>query len=191
MRKLSLVIFALILTALLACRRWRCSKHTCRRTGRQVALTLERRPCFGTCPIYTVTIYSDGTVVYKGTRFVDVTGEQTGSIDPETVEQLIAGFEAAGYFDWNDATPRCTSPTCRRSPPRSPAMARPSRSCATPGTTAPRSPCRIWRTWIDIAANTSQWTGADVSPTNVMGMNSPDDHAGAAAVLRHVPGLRR
>src|SRR3982751_1541119 len=71
--------------------------------GTQPVITLERTACFGTCPVYTVTIYTDGTVIYNGTQFVDVKGEQTSTIDPATVEQLVAGFEAAGYFDWNDS----------------------------------------------------------------------------------------
>lgn len=68
----------------------------------EVAVTLERGACFGACPIYKVTIYTDGTVVYEGERFVEVEGRQTTNIEPEVVEQLVAGFEAAGYFDWQD-----------------------------------------------------------------------------------------
>lgn len=67
-----------------------------------VALTLSRTPCFGTCPVYSVTVYTDGTVVYEGTDFVTVTGTQTTNIDPETVQELVNGFQDAGYFDWND-----------------------------------------------------------------------------------------
>ena len=67
-----------------------------------VAITLERTPCFGACPVYTVTILDDGTVTYTGERFVDVTGTQTSQIDPEIVAQMVQAFEDAGYFDWNE-----------------------------------------------------------------------------------------
>ncbi|MFN8560149.1 MAG: DUF6438 domain-containing protein [Anaerolineae bacterium] len=60
------------------------------------------QPALGRARSTTVTIYTDGTVVYNGERFVDVEGEQTATIDPETVQQLVAGFEAAGYFGWDD-----------------------------------------------------------------------------------------
>ncbi len=43
----------------------------------QPVITLERTACFGACPVYTLSIYADGTVVYNGERFVDVEGEQT------------------------------------------------------------------------------------------------------------------
>ncbi len=64
-------------------------------------ITLERTACFGACPVYTVNIFEDGTVVYNGQDFVTVTGEQTSQIEPETVQDMIKAFESAGYFDWN------------------------------------------------------------------------------------------
>lgn len=68
-----------------------------------VAITLERTPCFGACPVYTVTILDDGTVNYNGTNFVEVTGEQTTQIDPATVALMVQAFEDAGFFEWNEA----------------------------------------------------------------------------------------
>lgn len=66
-------------------------------------ITLERQPCFGFCPVYTVTIHGDGRVEYNGTDFVEVTGPQTATIDPAAVQSLADRMTAAGYFDWNDA----------------------------------------------------------------------------------------
>lgn len=68
-----------------------------------VAITLERTACHGVCPIYTLTILEDGTVIYKGENFVTVTGEQTFEIDPETVGAMVEAFADAGYFDWDAA----------------------------------------------------------------------------------------
>ncbi|MCA0455106.1 MAG: DUF6438 domain-containing protein [Chloroflexi bacterium] len=69
----------------------------------QPVITLERTACFGTCPIYTLSIFEDGKVVYNGDQFVTVEGEQTSEIAPETVEAMVNAFEEAGYFDWNEA----------------------------------------------------------------------------------------
>ena len=44
-----------------------------------VVITLERTTCFGVCPVYTLTIYGDGRVVYEGTRFVRTEGERTAT----------------------------------------------------------------------------------------------------------------
>jgi hypothetical protein len=66
-------------------------------------ISLERTACFGTCPVYTLTILEDGTVVYAGEEFVSVTGEQTGEIATETVALMVAAFDAAGYFGWEES----------------------------------------------------------------------------------------
>ncbi len=66
-------------------------------------ITLERTACFGSCPIYTISIFENGDVVYNGEKFVDVTGEQKTQIDPATVALMVKAFEDAGYFDWKEA----------------------------------------------------------------------------------------
>ena len=72
-------------------------------TSSYTAVTLERTPCFGRCPVYTVTIYGDGTVRYEGKEHVKVKGSQTRVISPDRVRQLVAEIERAGYFSLNDA----------------------------------------------------------------------------------------
>jgi len=140
---------------------------------RQVALTLERTACFGSCPVYTVTIYTDGTVEYNGTQFVDVKGAQTTTIDPATVQQLIAGFEAAGYFDWKDrymdmhVTDQAYITT---SVTRDGVTKKIERYVGD--SSAPLA-LPYLENWIDLAAQTNQWTGANVTPTYVMNMTSP------------------
>src|ERR1041385_8201332 len=43
-------------------------------------ITLERTACFGTCPMYKLTIDSDGTVTFNGERFTKTTGIAKGKI---------------------------------------------------------------------------------------------------------------
>ncbi len=77
-------------------------------TKSNVAITLERTACFGSCPIYTITILESGEVIYNGDRFVDVTGEQISEIPPETVALMVKAFQDAGYFDWKEAYDKMT-----------------------------------------------------------------------------------
>ena len=67
------------------------------------AVTLERMPCFGTCPVYTVAISRDGRVEFDGQRHVADSGRATATIPPERVDSLLAELEAAGYFGLADA----------------------------------------------------------------------------------------
>jgi hypothetical protein len=67
-----------------------------------VVITLERGPCFGACPVYKLTVYGDGRVVYEGIRFVGVEGTRTASISEEKVRQLVNEFQKIGYFSLDD-----------------------------------------------------------------------------------------
>ena len=61
-------------------------------------ITLERTACFGNCPVYQLTVYGDGRVVYEGKAFVTVIGKRTAQISPQQVQQLVTAFETANFF---------------------------------------------------------------------------------------------
>jgi len=65
-------------------------------------ITLERTPCFGTCPVYEVTLRSDGTVVYEGKRFTKEIGRRTGKISTKQFQELATKIEQIGFFALND-----------------------------------------------------------------------------------------
>jgi hypothetical protein len=69
----------------------------------EVMATLERTACYGTCPIYKLAVYRDGTVEYDGEGFVKVHGKATGQITLDDVARLDAMFAEAHYFDLKDA----------------------------------------------------------------------------------------
>src|ERR1044072_5001999 len=64
----------------------------------KVVITLERGGCFGPCPIYSVTIHGDGTVIYKGKQYVKVEGTRRYKIPKEEVKKLVAEFYRIDYF---------------------------------------------------------------------------------------------
>jgi hypothetical protein len=68
-----------------------------------VVITLERTACFGTCPVYTLTINGDGTVIYEGKDFVKTGGRVETTISQDKVKQLISEFEKVDYFSLNDS----------------------------------------------------------------------------------------
>lgn len=67
-----------------------------------VRISLERRPCFGACPVYTVTLDGSGAVRFDGRRFVKDTGTVTDTLPAVRVDSLRAELEAAGYFGFAD-----------------------------------------------------------------------------------------
>jgi hypothetical protein len=132
-----------------------------------VAITIERTACFGTCPVYTVTILEDGTVQYSGGDFVEVIGEQTSQIEPEIVEQMVAAFEAAGYFEWDAAydTQTVTDlPTVITSVTRDGETHSITRYAGD--SSAPLA-LPFLEHWIDIMVNTQLWTGVQPDVSNI------------------------
>lgn len=67
------------------------------------SVSLERGPCFGTCPVYRVTLDRGGRVRFEGRRFVADTGISFGDVPAARVDSLFAELEAAGYFDLADS----------------------------------------------------------------------------------------
>lgn len=141
--------------------------------GAEVAVTLERGACFGACPVYKVTIYTDGTVVFEGQAHVDAEGQQTTTIEPQVVEQLVAGFEEAGYFDWEDEYTEMTVtdlPTITTSITRNGETKQITRYAGDSN-----APVELpyLEAWIDLAAYTGQWTGVSNWMANVAPSSTP------------------
>jgi hypothetical protein len=67
------------------------------------SVMLERGPCFGTCPVYRVTLGRDGSVRFEGLRFVTDTGVATGTVPAARVDSLMSELRSAGYFDFADS----------------------------------------------------------------------------------------
>lgn len=61
-------------------------------------ITFERTPCFGTCPVYKVSVNGSGGVRFEGTRNVDSVGVFSGRIDAAAVAALSRAFDDAQYF---------------------------------------------------------------------------------------------
>ena len=55
---------------------------------RIILVSMERTPCFGTCPWYKVQIFNDGNVLYHGKKFVERTGWFESRLSKEKLEQL-------------------------------------------------------------------------------------------------------
>lgn len=61
-------------------------------------VNLKRTGCMGACPVYQLTIYGDGTVIYDGYAYVEVTGMQITYIPRSKVNELIQRINKANFF---------------------------------------------------------------------------------------------
>ena len=94
----SILIIPLVVTAQ---KRKESSSNEPRAGGEQISeMTLERTPCFGTCPAYRVTLRRDGTATYVGLEYVERKGTYSGKF--YGFERLAQLIEARGFFDLKD-----------------------------------------------------------------------------------------
>ncbi len=65
-------------------------------------ITLQRTSCYGTCPVYKLTVRRDGNVTYDGKDFVKVKGHRSRTILPERFQKLAREAEKIGFFSFDD-----------------------------------------------------------------------------------------
>jgi hypothetical protein len=128
-------------------------------------VTLERTPCFGTCPVYQVAISRSGAVRFVGKQHVARQGEATAEIPAARVDSLLEALESGGYFGFADEYVMGAQ-ACGQYATDSPTVIT---SATAGGRTkrirhdygcfaAPRELVRLERL-IDEAAETSRWVG--------------------------------
>lgn len=78
-------------------------------TYSDLQISMERGVCFGTCPIYKLTIHADGTINYEGIKFVKIEGNRTAQISPEHIEELVTAIQNIKFFSLeNEYAPNFT-----------------------------------------------------------------------------------
>lgn len=61
-------------------------------------IAMTRGPCFGACPMYTVTVWGDGRVRFEGDQFVMQRGEHTRTIDAASAAALFAAADSIDFY---------------------------------------------------------------------------------------------
>ncbi len=70
--------------------------------GAMPLATLERTGCYGECPVYRLTVNTDGSVVYVGTRWVKVLGRHEYKLSEAQLSDLESAFERANFMTFHD-----------------------------------------------------------------------------------------
>lgn len=128
-------------------------------------VTLDRGPCFGTCPVYSVTIDGKGNVGFEGRRFVSHQGRATARVPAARVDSLVAELRAGGWYGFAESY-LPDAPACGRYATDSPIV---ETSVTVAGETrrirhdygcsaAPAALARLERR-IDEVAETARWIG--------------------------------
>jgi hypothetical protein len=65
-------------------------------------IALERTRCYGTCPVYKITLRRDGTVTYQGKKWVRVIGQRSHKISVDAFQRLAREAERIQFFSFKD-----------------------------------------------------------------------------------------
>jgi hypothetical protein len=137
-----------------------------------IIVHLERKPCDGNCPVYTLTIHGDGGVDYTGKAGVKEKGERHGTIESAAVKTLMSEFVRAKFLSLPDySLEKCA---CRRCTDMPSVVTEISGAGVNHRVNhdygcgcAPKTLFEL-ESAIDKAANVEQWTG-DVSKAGPFG----------------------
>ena len=88
--RLSHIVLGLVLLASSSC-------ANRKKSDPEIILSFKQTACFGTCPIYVMTIDENGHVLYEGERFVDKLGVYTKDLSKDEQKEL---FKYLNDFEW-------------------------------------------------------------------------------------------
>lgn len=94
-----LILMIALFVSLFSCKS---TKDTSRDSSNSVRFALDRGPCFGKCPVYSLKIYSDGMATYEGRPFAKKLGKYEKRLDKNEVKKLNNAFKDANFFDFQD-----------------------------------------------------------------------------------------
>jgi len=60
---------------------------------------IQTSPCYGTCPVYKMSIYKSGFVVLEAKRFLDSLGVFHGWLDDAKMKEIASYAKEIGYFE--------------------------------------------------------------------------------------------
>ena len=61
-------------------------------------VSLERGACKGPCPVYSVTVFKDGNVVFNGEQYTKMMGRHEYKISPESVNAIQQELKRIRFF---------------------------------------------------------------------------------------------
>ena len=67
--------------------------------GQPLVAALQRSQCLGACPVYSVRVYADGSVIYRGDTFVRVRGGRKARLTGAEMQALHAAFRDAKFLE--------------------------------------------------------------------------------------------
>lgn len=69
------------------------------------SVSLQRTPCYGTCPQYTIELNREGVISYSGQRFTDKIGKWELTVPPDSLVDLFAFLDRCDWSQYDSIYP--------------------------------------------------------------------------------------
>lgn len=69
---------------------------------RDKVIEMAKGPCYGNCPVFTLTIFENGLASYKGERNTERLGTYVKKLDKTQMERLLREFKSANLWQYRD-----------------------------------------------------------------------------------------
>ena len=66
---------------------------------------INRTPCYGKCPVFTIELFNNGVVKYNGVAFVDKKGIFTAKVTPEFIANIQSQAQSIKYLSLENKYP--------------------------------------------------------------------------------------
>lgn len=66
-------------------------------------IEMSKGPCYGRCPVFTLTIYENGIASYKGERYTDRLGTFVRKLEKSEMERILGEFDRANFWQFRDS----------------------------------------------------------------------------------------
>jgi hypothetical protein len=101
--KRAVILLTMFAITASACRRNAQPAVTAAGSDTTLVVAVERAPCFGFCPVYSVELFESGRVKFTGERNVAVVGTATDTISAAAVDSLKRLISESGFAAFDTA----------------------------------------------------------------------------------------
>lgn len=80
-----------------------CSSSSSMNPGKsKKVIEMTKGPCYGNCPVFTLTIYENGYATYRGERYTDRLGTYGKKLDKAQMQRLLDEFKKTNLWQYRD-----------------------------------------------------------------------------------------
>ncbi len=100
MNSIKFLVYTILIGVFFSCNTVKMEKN---KEKESPTIVYSKGPCFGQCPIFTLTIYNTGLVKFHGRKFTDMDGKYQKQLKNEEYVSIVKAFRKNRFWRFDDA----------------------------------------------------------------------------------------